>query len=75
MNADDFLDLVRRDLHLRHVPFDHRRLRKFFDGMWPLVAPDDLPGRWADAFLETTGSEPGLHDLHGRTAEALGMLG
>jgi hypothetical protein len=74
MIADEFLDLVATDLRRRHVPFDRREVREFFDGMWPLVSPGDLPGRWADASLEAAGSEPGLHELHGRPAEALYAL-
>jgi hypothetical protein len=71
MSPDDFLALVLADLRLRHVPFDHRRLQEFFDGMWPLVAPDDQPDRWADAFLEASGSEPGLHELGRAPVERL----
>ncbi len=49
----DFLALVEADLRLRHVPFDLAELRAFVEDVFTLVAPDDLPGRWAEAFLKS----------------------
>jgi len=58
MNApDDFLALVEADLRLRHVPFDLAELRAFVEDVFPLVAPDDLPGRWAEVFLKSRRAE------------------
>ena len=49
----DFLARVEADLRLRHVPFDLAELRAFVADVFPLVAPDDLPQRWAEAFLKS----------------------
>ena len=57
LTPDDFLVLVEADLRLRHVPFDLAELRAFVADVFPLVAPDDLPGRWAEVFLKSRRAE------------------
>jgi len=52
-NPEAFFALVEADLRLPHVPFDLAELRAFVEDVFPLVAPDDLPGRWAEAFLKS----------------------
>jgi hypothetical protein len=45
---EQFLALVLTELRLRHVPFDLAELQTSLAGVWPLVAPNDLPGRRAE---------------------------
>ena len=56
-NPEAFFALVEADLRLRHVPFDLAELRAFVADVFPLVAPDDLPGRWAEVFLKSRRAE------------------
>jgi hypothetical protein len=56
-NAEAFLARVEADLRLRHVPFDPAELRAFVEDVFPLVAPNDLPGRQAEAFLKSWRAE------------------
>jgi hypothetical protein len=46
-----FFRPVKRDLRLRHAPFDKTELAEFLKCVWPLVEPTDGPERWAEAFL------------------------
>jgi hypothetical protein len=52
MNLTDFTAAVETDLQLRGGAFDQRELRDFLASAWPLVEADDLPAKWADAFLD-----------------------
>jgi hypothetical protein len=54
-NPQAFFARVEADL--RQVPFHLAELCAFVADVFPLVAPDDLPGRWAEAFLMSRRAE------------------